>query len=67
VSAERIQRFHRTSRDKSLVSAERIHRLHRTNRDKIEWCLHRSFIGYTGLVVRDQSGVHREDSYVTQD
>jgi hypothetical protein len=28
-----------------------MHRLHRTSRDKLVRCLHRRFIGYTGLVM----------------
>jgi hypothetical protein len=45
-----------------MMSIEKIHRLHRTSRDKLVWCLEKRFIGYTGLVVINQSGVYTEDS-----
>ena len=38
------------------MSTDETHRSHRTSRDKLAWCLHRRFIGYTGLVVINLSG-----------
>jgi hypothetical protein len=36
-----------------------MHRSHRTSRDKLVWYLQGRLIGYTGLVVINQSGYYR--------
>ena len=41
--------------------------LHKTSRDKLVWRLQGRFIGFTGLVGINYSGVYREDSYVTHE
>ena len=43
------------------MSTEKIHRFHRNSRNKLVWCIQRRFIGYTGLVVINKSGVYRDD------